>query len=136
MKTNLIGVAALAAAVLSTGAFAQDYRHPSEPAGYNSPQQVGGYRATNDRRDGQYVTRNVQQWVAGHYEQVYVPFASHGRFHSHGGRMESRWVPGTFITVAQQVWVPSPRGPAFGINIGNGYHRGGQARVGVHIGVR
>ncbi len=59
-------------------------------------------------RTGHYETRNVQQWVPAKWVMVQVPLCAPGRvepFRCHSVRMEQRFVPGHFETVAQQVWV-------------------------------
>ena len=122
MKTNLIGLAVAAAIVTSFSAFADDCDAPA-------PQQ-----------QGQYISQNVQQWVPGHYEQVYVPFCPENRWgeiRCHGGRSESRWVPGYYATMPQMVWVPRT---TFGPNPYGEYqyrhHPRGQARVSFRFGDR
>jgi hypothetical protein len=77
----------------------RDYRHGPRPTPPRNQQ-------------GSYELRNVQQWVAGRYEQVWVPqdCRSHGRSGRSkctGGYYDQRWVEGHYETVQQWVWVPS-----------------------------
>lgn len=79
-------------------------------------------RYGNDNRDyrrsppppqnqqGRYELRNVQQWVQGRYEQVWVPQDCRngrwGRTKCTGGYYDQRWVEGHYETAQQWVWVP------------------------------
>jgi hypothetical protein len=63
-------------------------------------------------QQGSYELRNVQQWVEGRYEQVWVPEDCRrrgrwGRTKCTGGYYDQRWVEGHYETVQQWVWVPS-----------------------------
>ena len=76
---------------------------------------------------GHYVTQNVQQWVDGRYEQVSVPLCRPTRWHHarcFGERLENRYVPGHYVTVAQQVWVDDG---------GRDFGRGGDHRHDHHM---
>jgi hypothetical protein len=65
-------------------------------------------------RNGRYELRTVQKWVAGRYEQVWVPQDCSDRSRRYimkcqEGRYEQRWVPGHYEKVQEWVWVPAPR---------------------------
>ena len=159
MKTNLMGLAVAAAIVTSFSSFGQDCVHASEPVGYPQSEPVRypqsepvryyqaepvGYQqaepaAYQQAAQGQYVTQDVQQWVPGRYEQVYVSFCHGNGVRCHGGFIESRWVPGYYTTVQQTVWVPSAPTQTWGPVPYGEYqynHRHLQARVGVRFGGR
>ena len=62
---------------------------------------------------GRYERRQVQRWVAGYYQSVWVPqtcarqpfFPSHVRCVR--GHYERRWIPGHYELQEQWVWVPN-----------------------------
>lgn len=62
-------------------------------------------------RHGRYELQQVQKFVPGRYEQVWVPQECRykprrGVTKCRGGFYEQRWVPGHYETVEQWVWVP------------------------------
>jgi hypothetical protein len=100
MKTNLIGLAVVAAAVTSFSAFAQaPCDHEATGVNYN-------------QADGRYEMQSTQQWIPASYQQVAVERCHEGRRHGWGNRREcrteyeNRLVPGHYQTVQQWVWVP------------------------------
>ncbi|MBL8951681.1 MAG: hypothetical protein JNK82_12945 [Myxococcaceae bacterium] len=140
MKTTLL--AALAVSLFSTAALAQPA--PPPPGGYRPGVQVtvGGpgfqasfnnrydddfdddyYRGHNwrrgNRRGGHYELRNVQQWVAGQSQQVWVGGACHRPPFSPvqvcaPGRYVTKTSPGYYTTVQQWVWVEHSRPQRWG----------------------
>ena len=91
---------------------------------------------------GNYELRNTQRFVAGHYENVTVQECREKR---HGWRRDticrpvvrSQWVPGSYQTVQEWVWVPSHRPQQYSQYPG---HRPppptNQGRVGFHVSIR
>ncbi len=78
-----------------------------------------------EHRSGHYETRVVQRWVEGRYEQRWIEGACYQSRHGHPhgrrghrhasrvecapGRYEQIWVPGHYVSVSEQVWVPHRR---------------------------
>ncbi len=98
---------------------AQYYRQPMPPTYQNQ---------------GHYELRTVQRWVPGQHEQVWVPEQCVTRQKPWGtkvrcrpGFYDSRWVPGHYVTVQEQVWVPhnTPHPQRYGRQ-----YRGGRNRYG------
>ena len=139
MKTNLIGLAVATALVTSFAASADDWDDNDQSQVQAPCEQdatsVGYDDGYENQPQGQYVAQNVQKWVPGRYDQVYVPFCPANRWghlRCHGGRLESRWVPGYYTTVQQMVWVPDAAPQQ---QYGHQHHfHDGQARVGFQIG--
>ena len=82
-------------------------------------------------QQGHYELRQVQQWVPGRYEQVWVPQdcryrPRRGTTQCRGGYYEQRWVEGYYQTAEQWVWVPGRwnrnSGPEWG-NAGYYYYQ-------------
>ncbi len=139
MKTTLL--AALAVSLFATTAFANDYhRAVPPPGGYQPGVSVGVsfgngnanynndrddddydddyYRRNNwrrgDRRGGHFELRNVQQWVEGQTQQVWVAGFCHRPPFSPvqvcaPGHYVSKTSPGYYTTVQQWVWVEHHR---------------------------
>jgi len=142
MKTTLL--AALAVSLFATTAFAQSsYRPQPPPGGYRPGVSVGVtygnanynnryddddydddyYRRHNwrrgNRRGGHYELRNVQQWVQGQSQQVWVAGTCHRspsglvNFCT-PGRYVTQASPGYYTTVQQWVWVEHQRPQRWG----------------------
>lgn len=111
MKTTLLAVAVAVVSLTSVSAFADDdcdgdfdYAPVAVPVAHPAPGQHGHYE-----------TRQVQQWVEGRYENVYVAQQCHLQSNIRKpwkqkqvctpAYYSQRWVPGHYITVNQQVWV-------------------------------
>ena len=85
-----------------------------------------------EHRAGHYETRVVQRWVEGRYEQRWIEGACYESGHRHQvrhrgdrhqrgrhhhasrlycepGRYEQTWIPGHYVSVSEQVWVPHRR---------------------------
>ncbi len=137
MKTTLL--AALAVSLFSTAAFAQPTPPPGGyraggsinvgNRGYGNPGYGNRYddddfddnyyrqhnwRRGGDRRGGHYELRNVQQWVAGQTQQVWVGGFCHRPPFSpvqvcSPGHYVSKTSPGYYTTVQQWVWVEHHR---------------------------
>jgi hypothetical protein len=138
MKTTLLAVAVAVVSLTSASAFADDCDHPGTIRAVPVNQPVPGAR-------GHYETRQVQQWVEGRYENVYVAQQCHLQSNIRKpwkqkqictpAHYTQRWVPGHYVTVTQQVWVqdfapvpppvrygwgtqptPPPAGPGFTVS--------------------
>ena len=76
-----------------------DCRHGAQPA------------PTQNQQQGRYELRQVQQWVPGRYEQVWVPqdcrYSPRRGTKCRGGYYDQRWVEGHYQVAEQWVWVPS-----------------------------
>ena len=117
----------LALSMLSTAAFADDCDHGAPPAppsgtaygvGFDRGYQNADYRygdddgfAHSNRGRGQYVLQNVQRWVSGGTQQIWVNGFCHRPPFSPvqictQGHYETRELPGHYETVQQWVWVP------------------------------
>ncbi|AKJ07970.1 hypothetical protein ATI61_107410 [Archangium gephyra] len=73
-------------------------------------------RSHRQHPSGRYELQTVQQFVPGHYEQVWVERNCRYRPRRHvtkceGGHYEQRWVEGYYQSVQEWVWVPMHRGP-------------------------
>ena len=145
MKTNLIGFAVATAVVTSFSAFADHWDDDDDNA-YHSATAVGAAPCQHDeypspaaypQSAGHYELQTTQQWVADQVEQVYVPFCRAtpwGRTRCHGGRYESRVIPGHSQAVEQQVWVADYYPPPQQRYTTFPRERPGQARIGFSIG--
>lgn len=109
----LLGSTAQAAEHDASSVVAQDLRGPRYgQGGYNDHGSWREPPAPN--RNGRYELQTVKKWVAGRYEQVWVPQDCSDRSRRYimkcqEGRYEQRWVPGHYEKVQEWVWVPTPR---------------------------
>lgn len=101
----------------ASGVVAQDFRGGSGP-GWGTPDNHSDYRRTPPappaRQNGRYELRQVQKWVAGHYDQVWVGEDCRDGSRRYikkcePGHYEQRWVPGHSERVEEWVWVPGGR---------------------------
>lgn len=62
------------------------------------------------QQQGRYELQNVQRWVPGQQQQVWVPgqcFGHHRRWkRCTNGYYRTEWTPGSYVTVQEWVWVP------------------------------
>ncbi len=98
--SNLVRMMTAAVVLAAGAAFAHPFAHPASPVQVAYAPQLTGH----------YETRNTERWVPGHWTMAEVPLCRPGvfRFRCHGRRMEQRFIPGHFETVAEQVWVNDP----------------------------
>jgi hypothetical protein len=123
LKTGIFSLA-LGALLLGSTAQADDTQiqlqwgsndTQAESQGVHGGYGRGHYRpqpAPPRNQQGRYELKLVQQWVAGRYEQVWVPeqcsYKPYRRAQQcRPGYYDRRWVAGHYETVEQWVWVPS-----------------------------
>jgi hypothetical protein len=92
----------------------QDFRGNGQDWGSQGKREYRRAPAPPSHQNGRYELRQVQKWVEGRYDQVWV--AQDCREGSRRyikkcepGRYEQRWVPGHYEQVEEWVWVPAPR---------------------------
>jgi hypothetical protein len=94
------------------GGYDSNYRAPIQVHVHTGACRHGPRPTPPQHQQGRYELRTVQQWVAGRYEQVWVPEQCHykprrGVTKCRGGYYDQRWVDGHYQNVEQWVWVPS-----------------------------
>lgn len=140
IKTTMMG-AALSLTLLPLAARAeheyspvepeQQYQQQYQPEQYQQPyQEAPAYQTARPpmprdygrrRGHGRYELRTVQQWVAGRYQQVWVPEQCSMRERQHGwvrttgsvcipAHYGQQWTPAHYESVQQWVWVSNGAG--------------------------
>lgn len=93
---------------------AQDFRGSSQGWGSQGDRDYRRAPPAPSNQNGRYELRQVQKWVAGRYQQVWVAQDCSDQSRRYikkcePGRYEQRWVPGHYEQVEEWVWVPAPR---------------------------
>ena len=89
----------------------RQYGRPAYGHVHSSDCRHGTQPAPPQNQQGRYELRQVQQWVPGRYEQVWVPQDCRykprwGTTKCRGGYYDQRWVEGHYQVAEQWVWVP------------------------------
>lgn len=93
---------------------AQDFRGSGPAWGSNGGRDSRRMPPPPANQNGRYELRQVQKWVAGHYDQVWVGQDCSDQSRRYikkcePGHYEQRWVPGHYEQVEEWVWVPGVR---------------------------
>lgn len=88
----------------------RQYGRPVYGHMHSSACRHGAQPTPPQNQQGRYELRQVQQWVPGRYEQVWVPQDCHyrprrGTTQCRGGYYDQRWVEGYYQVAEQWVWV-------------------------------
>lgn len=114
LKTGLFSLA-LGALLLGSTAQAADALGEHDASSVVAQGFRGSrYGHPSSNRNGRYELQMVKKWVAGRYEQVWVPQDCSDRSRRYimkcqQGHYEQRWVPGHYEKVQEWVWVSAPR---------------------------
>ena len=143
MKTHLMAVAVAAMTLTSAAAFADDCDHDGQGSFHAAVAFNSHPTPPPATYDGHYELQSRQQFIAGHMESYTTQQCRESR---HGWRRQTqcwpvtqtRWVPGSYQTVQEWVFVRNAAPPRQEYSRYPGHRPPmyGQGRAGFHVSVR